>query len=66
MKLSDVMSAMGLETYAQIALVICLAAFAAVVISTLLRRNRQPFDRARRMPLEPDDVTPAGAARESR
>jgi hypothetical protein len=65
MKLSDVMSAMGLQTYAQIALVICLAAFASVVVSTLLRRNRQPFDRARRLPLEPDDVTP-GAPREAR
>lgn len=66
MKLSDVMSAMGLQAYAQIALAICLAAFAAVVASTLLRRNREPFARASRMPLERDDVATVGAAPETR
>jgi hypothetical protein len=55
MKLSDVMSAMELHVFAEVAFVIAAAAFAAVVATTFLRRNREPFERARLMPLTRDD-----------
>ena len=56
MKLSDVMSAMELHVFAEIAFVIAAVAFAAVVAATLLRRNREPFERARLMPLADDEA----------
>jgi len=55
MKLSDVMSAMELHVFAEVAFVIAAAAFAAVVVTTFLQRNREPFERARLMPLTGDD-----------
>jgi hypothetical protein len=55
MKLSDVMSAMELHVFAEVAFVIAAAAFAAVVATTFLRRNGEPFERARLMPLTGDD-----------
>jgi len=55
MKLSDVMGAMELHVFAEVAFVIAAAAFAAVVVTTFLRRNREPFERARLMPLAGDD-----------
>jgi cbb3-type cytochrome oxidase subunit 3 len=58
MKLSDVMSAMHFNLFAQIALVIALVGFATVVVSVFLARNREPFRRASLMPLAED--RPAG------
>jgi hypothetical protein len=55
MKLSDVMSAMELHVFAEVAFVIAAAAFAAVVVTTFLGRNREPFERARLMPITGDD-----------
>jgi hypothetical protein len=51
MKMSDVVSAMGNHGFAEIALVIAAAGFLTVIVTTLLRRNREPFERARLMPL---------------
>ncbi len=58
MKLGDVMSAMHFNLFAQIALVIAVAGFAVVVVSTFLARNREPFRRASLLPLADD--SPAG------
>lgn len=56
MKLSDVMSSMGLASYAEIALVIFFTIFVGVVFH-VYRRDMQPeFERASRMPL--DDQNP--------
>ena len=55
MKLADVMSAMELHVFAEVAFVIAAAAFAVVIVTTCLRRNPEPFDRARLMPLTGDD-----------
>ena len=52
MKLSDVMSAMDLASYAEAALVIFLLVFAAVAID-VFRRGR-PDDALARLPLEND------------
>jgi hypothetical protein len=58
MKLGDVMSAMHFNLFAQIALIVAVAGFAVVVVSTFLARNREPFRRASLMPLVDDP--PAG------
>jgi hypothetical protein len=59
MKLGDVMSAMHFNLFAQIALIVAVAGFAVVVVSTFLARNREPFRRASLMPLA-DDAAPTG------
>ncbi|HSB41269.1 MAG TPA: hypothetical protein VLK28_05530 [Methylomirabilota bacterium] len=58
MKLGDVMSAMHMSLFAQIALIIAVAGFALVVVSIFLARNREPFRRASLLPLADD--APAG------
>jgi len=55
MKLSDVMSAMGLAGYAEIALIIFFAVFLGVVFHVYRREGRLQYERARFMPLR-DDV----------
>jgi hypothetical protein len=52
MKLSDVMSAMNLAIFAEAALVLFLAAFAAVAID-VIRRGRS-LEALGRMPLDPE------------
>jgi cbb3-type cytochrome oxidase subunit 3 len=56
MKLADVMSALHFNAFAEIALLIAFGGFVAVVISACLARNREPFERARRLPLADDDL----------
>jgi cbb3-type cytochrome oxidase subunit 3 len=51
---------MHFNLFAQIALVIALVGFAAVVVSVFLARNREPFRRASLMPLAED--RPAGTS----
>jgi hypothetical protein len=56
MKLGDVVGAMGVGYAAEIGLVIAAVGFAVVLVTTLfLRRNREPFERARRMPLDVEE-----------
>jgi hypothetical protein len=64
MKLADVMSAMHFNLFAQVALIIAVAGFAVVVVSTFLARNREPFRRASLIPLAEDSPagTPGGRA----
>jgi cbb3-type cytochrome oxidase subunit 3 len=52
MRLSDVMGGARLELFAEVGLVIFALAFATVLVTTFLRRNRAAFERARRMPLD--------------
>ncbi len=61
MKLSDVMSAAGLAGYAEVALVLFLLAFLAIVIATFRPGNRRAMDAASRLPLNDD---PAGEREE--
>ena len=60
MKLSDIMSNAGLSTYAEIALVLFLLAFLAVVISLFLPGRQRMYERMRHLPIDQD--TPAGTA----
>jgi cbb3-type cytochrome oxidase subunit 3 len=65
MRLSDVMSHAGLARYAEVALILFLIAFAAIVIR-LFRSPRREIERASRLPLERDDTPdpPSGANHE--
>jgi cbb3-type cytochrome oxidase subunit 3 len=58
MKLADVVSAMHWTLFAEIALVIAASGFAVVLAAAFAARNREPFRRASRLPLE-DDPTSA-------
>ncbi len=55
MKLSDVMGRSGLVSFAEIALLLFIAAFIGIVIYTFMKRNREKYERARHMPLEDDE-----------
>jgi cbb3-type cytochrome oxidase subunit 3 len=52
MRLSEIMSAAGLQVFAEIGLVMFLAIFAGVVVYTFTKRNRATFERARTAPLD--------------
>ncbi|MFO0569859.1 MAG: cbb3-type cytochrome c oxidase subunit 3 [Polyangiaceae bacterium] len=54
MKLSDIMSSMGLATYAEISLLIFFAVFMGVVFHVYKKGSQETFDRAGRMPLDDD------------
>jgi cbb3-type cytochrome oxidase subunit 3 len=56
MKLADVMSAMHLASYAEVALVLFLAAFAAILWHVFHSRNRDLWESARRLPLDPEST----------
>jgi cbb3-type cytochrome oxidase subunit 3 len=52
MRLSDIMSAMQLGTYAEVALLLFMAAFLAIGVSVFRRRNADAWERARHLPLD--------------
>jgi len=59
MKLSDIMSHAGLAIYAEVALLIFLAAFLAIAWSVLRPSRKAGYDAAARMPLDDENpVTP--------
>ncbi len=62
MKLSDIMSAAGLATYAEVGLVLFLLAFLVVAIRVLGFTRAEELESAARIPLEADVVTPRRAA----
>lgn len=53
MRLSDVMSAAGLSSWAEVGLIISFATFAAVAVWVLVRRSAS-WERVRYLPLEED------------
>lgn len=57
MKLSDIMSAAGLELYAEVALVIFLVVWLAATVRTFARGSSAEYDAVGRMPL--DDGLPS-------
>lgn len=52
MKLSDIMSAAGLELYAEVALVIFLVVWLAATIRTFARGSSAEYEAAGRMPFD--------------
>jgi cbb3-type cytochrome oxidase subunit 3 len=61
--LSDVMSAAGLTTWTELALVISLITFAAIVIRVFVLRSRRDYEHASGLPLD-DGAEPAPGGRE--
>ena len=64
MKLSDVMSAAGLSTYAIVALLLFVIAFLAIVIRTFAPGSTARYARDARLPLDDDESGPASRAGE--
>lgn len=58
MRLSDIMSAMHLGTYAEVALVLFMLAFIAIGVHVFRRGNAPAWERARHLPLEPEHAPP--------
>ena len=52
MSLTDIMSQANLHVWAEVALVMFVLLFVGVVAYVFSRRNRDRFDRARRLPLD--------------
>ena len=64
MKLSDIMGNAGLSAYAEVALVLFLGVFIAIVIRTFAPSRRRELDEASMIPL--DDGQSGGATRAPR
>lgn len=58
MKLSDVMSAADLAIYAEVGLILFLAAFVGVVIRVLWPGRQSDYDKALMIPLSDEPVEP--------
>ena len=54
MKLSDIMGAAGLASWAELGLVISFLTFAAIVVYVYVVRRRASYEEARQLPLETD------------
>lgn len=52
MRLSDVMSAAGLSSWAELGLILCFITFAAIVLWVFVIRRRRSYEHARGLPLE--------------
>ena len=65
MRLSDIMSAMRLASYAEVALVLFMAAFLAIGVHVFSRRNAAAWERARHLPLDPELGPPASPTRDT-
>ena len=57
MKLSDIMSAAGLTSWAEIGLVISLLTFAAIVAYVFIVRSRASYEEDRNLPFDDDRPT---------
>jgi len=54
MSLSDIMSAAGFSSWAEVGLVISLLTFAAIVVYVFFIRRKSSWDHLRNLPLEDD------------
>ncbi len=52
MSLTDVMSAAGLSSWTELALVLCFIAFSAIVLWVFVFRKKTSYDHLRSLPLE--------------
>lgn len=68
MSLSDVMSAAGLSSWAELGLILCFITFAAIVFWVFVIRRRRSYEHARGLPLDngaaPEDPSGIGKERQ--
>jgi len=60
MSLTDIMSASGLSSWTELALILCFITFAAIVLWVFVMRSKLSYDHMRNLPL---DENSAGSAR---
>jgi cbb3-type cytochrome oxidase subunit 3 len=58
MSLTDIMSAAGLSSWTEVALILCFITFAAIVVWVFVLRSRRSYEPMRNLPLD-DDVPSA-------
>jgi cbb3-type cytochrome oxidase subunit 3 len=64
MSLADIMSAAGLTTYAELALILCFITFVAIVVWVCVVRGRPSYEHQRQLPLDDESgATPHAAAK---
>ena len=61
MNLSDVMSAAGLSSWTEVALILCFITFAAIVFWVFVARSKPSWEHQRSLPLEDDGSVDAPA-----
>jgi cbb3-type cytochrome oxidase subunit 3 len=59
MRLTDVMSAAGLSSWTEVALILCFFTFAAIVFWVFIVRSKPSYEHQRSLPLEDDNGTAA-------
>ncbi len=57
MSLTDVMSAAGLTTWTELALILCFITFVAIVVWVFAVRTKPSYEHHRRLPLDGDEGT---------
>jgi cbb3-type cytochrome oxidase subunit 3 len=62
MSLTDVMSAAGLSSWTELALILCFITFAAIVLWVFVVRSKLSYDHMRNLPLEENGAGGARAA----
>jgi cbb3-type cytochrome oxidase subunit 3 len=62
MSLTDVMSAAGLSSWTEVALILCLITFAAIVFWVFVVRSKPSWEHQRSLPLEENGGTDVHAA----
>ena len=60
MSLSDVMSAAGLSSWTEVALILCFIAFSAIVVWVFFIRSKPSYDHVRNLPLEDNGAAKGG------
>ena len=61
MSLTDVMSAAGLSSWTEVALILCFITFAAIVLWVFVVRRKPSYEHARQLPLEDNGNGPSQA-----
>ena len=61
MSLTDIMSAAGLSTWTELALVLCFITFSAIVLWVFVVRRKPSYEHARRLPLDDNENSPSQA-----
>ena len=62
MSLTDVMSAAGLSSWTELALILCFITFAAIVFWVFVMRGKASYENLRNLPLDEDGVNSSRAA----